>query len=79
MPVTVDRGKVIFRRWDKHAGLNESEEPFATLAALFELCLQLDDARLVDRVTIDGRDADGTPRTVTLVFQSVTVAGPGGR
>jgi hypothetical protein len=78
MTATVDRGTVIFRRWNKQTGLDETEETFATLTTLFELCLQADDALLVDRVTIEGRDGEGSLRTVTLVFQSVTVAGRDG-
>jgi hypothetical protein len=74
MPAKVKNGRVIFRRWDKHAGLDETSTPFSTLDDLFELCLQANDPLLVDRVTIEGKDATGTPRTVTLVFQSVTVS-----
>jgi hypothetical protein len=74
MPAKVQNSKVIFRRWDKHAGLDETSTPFLTLDDLFELCLQANDPLLVDRVTIQGIDAHGTPRTVTLVFQSVTVS-----
>jgi hypothetical protein len=74
MPAKVQNGKVIFRRWDRHAGLDETSAPFATLDDLFELCLQTNDPLLVDRVTIEGEDAIGRPRTVTLVFQSLTVS-----
>jgi hypothetical protein len=74
MPAKVQNGKVIFRRWDRHAGLDETSTPFVTLDDLFELCLQANDPLLVDRVTIEGKDATGTPRIVTLVFQSVTVS-----
>jgi hypothetical protein len=37
--------------------------------------LQSSDPLLVDRVTIEGQDAEGAQRIVTLVFQSVTVSG----
>jgi hypothetical protein len=74
MSVTVDSGRVIFRRWDKHTGLNETATPFVTLDDLFELCLQANDPLLVDRVIIEGQDATGAQRAVTLVFQSVTVS-----
>ena len=47
---------------------------FSSLDDLFELCLQANDPLLVDRVTIEGKDASGTPRVVTLVFQSVTIS-----
>lgn len=74
MPTEVHQGTVIFRRWDRHSGLDETTASFSTLEDLFELCLQANDPLLVDRVTIQGRDHSGTPRTVTLVFQSVTVS-----
>jgi len=74
MPATVRNGMVIFRRWDKHSGLDETSTPFSTLDQLFELCLQASDPLLVDRVIIEGDDADGMSRVVTLVFQSLTVS-----
>ncbi|RPJ03058.1 MAG: hypothetical protein EHM39_00365 [Chloroflexi bacterium] len=74
MAAKVQNGKVIFRRWDRHAGLDETSRSFVTLDDLFELCLQANDPLLVDRVTIEGKDATGAPRVVTLVFQSVTVS-----
>lgn len=46
MPAQVYEGKVVFRRWDKHAGLNETETAFASLEDLFELCLQTNDPLL---------------------------------
>ncbi len=73
MPSEVQTGSVIFRRWDKQTGLEEHTAAFATLADLFELCLQTRETLLVDRVIIEGEDADGARRVVTLVFQSVTV------
>jgi hypothetical protein len=74
MPAKVQNGRVIFRRWDRHSGLDETSTPFSTLDDLFELCLQANDPLLVDRVTIEGMDSTGNPRVVTLVFQSVTVS-----
>jgi hypothetical protein len=68
MPAKVQNGRVIFRRWDRHSGLDETSTLFSTLDDLFELCLQANDPLLVDRVTIEGLDSAGTPRTVTLVF-----------
>ena len=75
MTPTVHRGKVIFRQWDRLSGLKETEQGFSTLNGLFELCLAADDPLLVDRVTLEGLDADGAVRTVTLSFQSITVPG----
>ena len=77
MPAKVHNGLVIFRRWDRHSGLDETASTFLTLDDLFALCLQANDPLLVDRVTIEGDDEDGTRRIVTLVFQSVTVSDKG--
>jgi hypothetical protein len=74
MPATVDYGTVIFRRWDRNSGLDETVRSFESLDDLFDLCLQANDPLLVDRVVIEGRDLAGTRRVVTLVFQSVTVS-----
>jgi hypothetical protein len=74
MAAKVQQGTVIFRRWDRHAGLDETATTFVSLDDLFELCLQASDPMLVDRVTIEGKDTSGAPRVVTLVFQSVTIS-----
>lgn len=73
MAAQVSRGRVILRRWSQRAGLDERAVDFATLDDLFALCLQTADSLLVDRVIIEGRDARGDERIVTLAFQSVTV------
>ncbi len=70
----VQQGTVVLRRWDDRDGLHETTAAFSTLDDLFALCLQTHDPLLVDRVIIQGVDTDGMPQTVTLVFQSVTVA-----
>ncbi len=67
------RGMVIFRHWDEQDGLNEIARQFSSIDELFGLCLQTEDELLVERVTLDGVDQDGAPRTVTLTFQSVTI------
>ncbi len=77
MPAAVKHGRVIFRRWDKLSGLDETATSFSTLDELFALCLQANDPLLVDRVVIEGEDEQGLPRVVTLVFQSLTVADSG--
>ena len=74
MPAKVELGRVVFRRWDRHSGLDETATSFSTLEDLFDLCLQTNDPLLVDRVTIEGVDEHGAARVVTLVFQSVTVS-----
>lgn len=72
MSPKVQNGTVIFRRWNTCTGLDETTVPFSSLDDLFTLCLQSDDSLLVDRVLIEGRDASGARRTVTLTFQSAT-------
>ncbi|HEX3054379.1 MAG TPA: hypothetical protein VHP83_27230 [Aggregatilineaceae bacterium] len=74
MPSKVQHGTVIFRRWDRHSGLDETSASFSSLNDLFTLCLQANDPLLVDRVMIEGEDETGAKRIVTLVFQSVTVS-----
>jgi hypothetical protein len=53
--------------------LIETEAGFISLDELFALCLQGNDPMFIDRVTIEGLDESGAARTVTLVFQSVTM------
>lgn len=65
---------VVFRHWDHQTGLDEVKRTFSTLDDLFALCLHASGTLLVDRVIIEGEDAEGTRRVVTLVFQSVTVS-----
>ena len=71
--MAVNKGTVIFRQWDEQDGLNEIARQFKTIDELFTLCLQTDGKLLVERVIIDGQDANGAQRSVTLVFQSVTI------
>jgi hypothetical protein len=73
-PVKAKQGLVVFRHWSEGQGLNETARQFSSLDELFALCLQKDDRLLVDRVIIDGVDDEAALRTVTLVFQSVTLA-----
>lgn len=68
------QGTAVFRHWDTTNGLNEITRRFSSLDELFMLCLQKDETLLVDRIIIDGLDETDAARTVTLVFQSVTVA-----
>lgn len=69
----VHNGTVILRRWDDESGLREISQPFDSLDSLFTICLGTSHPLLVDRVIIEGRDAEGDANTVTLVFQSMTV------
>lgn len=77
MPAKLSLGRVIFRRWDRRSGLDESSITFSSLDDLFRLCLQANDPLLLDRVTLEGEDENGVHRVVTLVFQSATLTDPG--
>ena len=66
--------KLVTRRWDQQSGLTETERVVpTTLDALFTASLNITGPNLIDRLVIRGRDANGKERTLTFVFQSVTV------
>lgn len=69
----VTDGSLILRRWDRQAGLSESPLEFHGLDELFTLCLETRDPELVDRIVIRGIDRDGKPRTLSFVFESVSI------
>jgi hypothetical protein len=73
MTARITRGIVVFRRWDEGKGLSEVSQAFQSVDELFTLCLQTGTALLVDRIVIEGVDEHDTLRTLTLVFQSVSV------
>ena len=73
MAAQFKQGSVIFRHWNMEDGLNEISRTFHSMNELFSLCLQTDNTLLVDRVVFEGEGGDGTPRTVTLVFQSTSI------
>jgi hypothetical protein len=68
--------RIVFRRWDKEAGLVETPAAFASLEELYARCLATTDPALIDRIIIRGRDTAGVPQVVTFVFQSITVTPP---
>jgi hypothetical protein len=70
----IDYGQIVFRQWDDTEGLSETTRDFESLEELFHFCLEAHDPLLVDRVYIRGFDADGNPRKLTLVFQSITIS-----
>lgn len=74
MALVVEQGHIVFRIWDDTEGLSETTQPFTSLDELFQLCLEAADPLLVDRVIIQGADAEGNPRKLTLVFQSITIS-----
>jgi hypothetical protein len=73
MPPKVVNGTLIFRQW-AHTGLLETSKSFTSLDELYAHCLEAADPEIVDRIVIQGLDADGHPRVLTFVFQSITVS-----
>lgn len=73
MTSSVQQGTIVFRQYRSQKGVNETTESFSSLNELFELCLQSDNPKLVDRVHIEGIADDGNKHILTLVFQSVTI------
>lgn len=67
-------GMVVFRQWSENEGLRENMHQFKTLDELFRLCLSSTENQLLERVQITGVDAQGHPRQVTLIFQSLTIS-----
>lgn len=66
-------GQIVLRQFAPGTGLAESTTTFHSLDELFQACLRLDRPQLVDRIVISGTDADEQARTLTFVFQSLTV------
>ncbi len=64
---------LIVRSWDKKAGLNEHAHQYTTIDAFFAACLKVENPELIERLIINGVDSTGKERTMTFVFQSVTV------
>jgi hypothetical protein len=75
MPAShVTAGTIVLRQWDRAHGLRETPRAFSSLDELYALCLTVDAPEVIDRIIIDGRDADDSPRVLTFVFQSITVS-----
>ena len=71
---------LIVRSWNKQDGLNERAEKFTSLDQFFTACLNVGNPELIDRLIINGTDSNDKERTLTFVFQSVTVDGaPSGK
>ncbi len=68
---------LIFRRWDKEAGLIETSAAFGSLEELYARCLATTEPALIDRIIIRGRDTKGVPQVATFRFQSITVTPKG--
>jgi hypothetical protein len=73
MSAKVLEGKIILRQWNRSAGLTETPQAFQSLDALYEACIATTDPQLIDRIIITGEDANGQPRVLTFIFQSITV------
>lgn len=74
MSETVTDVTLVFRNWDREAGLTEHTQVHPSLEALYTACLTAKDTDLIDRIILRGRDDAGKERIVTFVFQSVTVS-----
>jgi len=64
---------LVVRSWDKKAGLNEHAHTYKTIDSFFAACLNVENPELIERLIINGVDSSGKERTMTFVFQSVTV------
>lgn len=73
MTATVLEGKIVLRQWNRTAGLTETPQAFHSLDELYDACIATTDPQLIDRIIISGEDAQGQPRVLTFVFQSITV------
>ena len=76
MAAKIDTGVVILQRWDSCEGLVEQRISFNSIDELFARCLELGPGETVNRVVLDGVDADGAQRRLTLAFQAATVSEP---
>lgn len=70
----VTEGTVILRKWDRNVGLTENMRAFHSLDELYAICLATDAPEVLDRIVIQGRDANGQPRVLSFTFQSITVS-----
>ncbi len=68
------KGTIVLRNWTRTSGLKERPRTFSTLDELYGLCLAVESPDMIDRLIIQGHDAEGEPRVLTFVFQSITVS-----
>lgn len=71
MTAAIQEGDLILRAWDE-GGYSESTHQFATLQELFDLCLQVEDPKLIDRILIHGVSDAGKKHSLAFKFQSIT-------
>lgn len=76
MSTRVTGGTVVFWQWNEEGVLQEAEEVFETLDALFDFCLNHGDEILIDRIVLSGLDRHGRQRELVLTFSSVTAPAP---
>jgi hypothetical protein len=68
--------QIMVRQFEQGTGLEEHGTEFGSLAELYQACLTLSAPQLVDRIVLRGEDEQGQERTLTFVFQSLTVTPP---
>ena len=73
MGTEIQECTLILRRWDHESGIVETSVPVSSLEGLYATCLNTANPALIDRIIIQGRNAEDKPQTVTFVFQSITV------
>lgn len=73
-PPQVTEGAIVRREWAREHGLREQAHTFHSLDELYALCLATDAPQVIDRIVIQGIDANNAPRVITFVFQSITVS-----
>jgi hypothetical protein len=71
-PISFISGQVIYHQWDESHRLVETAKTFYSLDELLAQCLAPPSGHLVDRITVDGLDAQGRRRQLVLSFQALT-------
>ena len=72
MKHTFEECTVVLRQLSPRPGVEETSVEVSSLEELFDYCLSLREPRLLERLVLAGRDAGGTGRALTFIFQSVT-------
>lgn len=72
MKHTVEGCAVVLRELTPRRGVDETSVEVGSLEELYDYCLSLKEPRLLERLVLSGRGADGRPRALTFIFQSIT-------
>lgn len=72
MKHTLAECRVVLRELTPRPGVEEASVAVKSLEELFDYCLSLKEPRLLERLVLAGRDADGRARAVAFIFQSIT-------